>query len=152
MLCHSMIRSVNCFTKLLASRWSRRGETHAPLLYLLPPRSSLLSFDIMKKPGCQLVLQFPCNSLQEFDAVVALEDTLIAELSGTLAHVDGHDSGSGEATIFILTSEPNETFNRARAVLGKTHLASLRRAAYRRLDAEEYVVLWPPGEARLTVA
>jgi hypothetical protein len=107
----------------------------------------------MKKPECQLVLQFPCNSMEEFDAVVALEDTLMAELPATLADVDGHDSGSGEANIFIHTSEPNQTFERARAVVDKVpRLAPVLRAAYRKLDAEEYVVLWPPGETRFAVA
>lgn len=106
----------------------------------------------MKKAEYQLVLQFPCNSMQEFDAVVALEDILMAELPGSLANVDGHDSGSGEANIFILTSEPNETFERARVVVGKvSSLASVLRAAYRKLDAEEYLVLWPPGETRFAV-
>ncbi len=99
------------------------------------------------------MLQFPCNSIQEFDAVVALEDALMAELSGALADVDGHDFGSGEANIFTLTSELNEAFERARAVVGKNpRLASLLRVGYRRLDAGEYVVMWPPGETRFTVA
>ena len=52
----------------------------------------------MKKAECQLALQFPCNSMEEFDAVVALEDTLIVELSGTLADVDGHDAGQARPT------------------------------------------------------
>src|SRR5262245_25882889 len=107
----------------------------------------------MKTWEYQLVLQFPCNSVDEFDAVVELEDRLIAEVPASLADVDGHDSGSGEANIFILTSEPNETFRRAHAVVGGTpRLASVLRAAYRKLDAEQYSVLWPPGGRRFVVA
>jgi len=106
----------------------------------------------MKKADHQLVLQFPCRSMEEFDAVVGLEDTLIAELPGGIADVDGHDSGSGEANIFILTSEPRKTFERAHAVISRdSRLASVLRAAYRRLDAEEYSVLWPPGETSFVV-
>ena len=107
----------------------------------------------MKKAQFQLVLQFPCDSMEEFDAVVGLEVTLIAELSGGITDVDGHDSGSGEANIFILTSEPHETFERAHAVVSRvSRLASVLRAAYRRLDAEEYSVLWPPGDTRFVAA
>lgn len=99
------------------------------------------------------MLQFPCNSMEQFDAVVGLEDALIAELPEGMADVDGHDAGSGEANIFILTAEPNETFEHARAVVNKTSgLARVLRAAYRQLDTEEYSVLWPPGETRFVVA
>jgi hypothetical protein len=106
----------------------------------------------MKNAEYQLVLQFPCNSIEDFDGVVALEDALIAELLGALADVDGHDSGSGEANIFILTSEPKEAFERAHAVVAKaSRLAPVLRAVYGKLDAEEYLVLWPPGETRFGV-
>jgi hypothetical protein len=106
----------------------------------------------MKKVEYQLVLQFPCNSMEDLDAVVALEDALIAELPGSLADVDGHDSGSGEANIFILTSQPIETFERAHAIVsGSSGLARVLRAAYRRLDAEQYAVLWPPGGTTFAV-
>ena len=108
--------------------------------------------DVMKKVEYQLVLQFTCNSMEELDAVVALEEALMAELPGNLADVDGHDSGSGEANIFILTSAPNETFERARGVVsGFSGLARGLRAAYRRLDSHEYSVLWPPGETRFAL-
>jgi len=84
--------------------------------------------------------------------VVALEGALMAELPTNLADVDGHDSGSGEANIFILTSEPNETFERVRAVVsGFSGLEQVLRAAYRRPDAEQYSVLWPPGETAFAV-
>lgn len=107
----------------------------------------------MKNAKYQLVLQFPCNSMQEFDAVIELEDALVAELSESTADVDGHDSGSGEANIFILTSEPSETFERVHAIASRASgLAPVLRAAYRKLDADEYSVLWPPGETRFVVA
>ena len=40
----------------------------------------------------QLVLQFQGDSLDDYDAMIALEDDLIAELQG-VAEVDGHDMG-----------------------------------------------------------
>ena len=51
------------------------------------------------------MLQFRGDSRGDYDSMIALEDELIAELQG-LAKVDGHDMGSGEANIFILTSDP----------------------------------------------
>jgi hypothetical protein len=125
---------------------------HRARLFVMT-RTSKIKLDVMRKAEYQLVLQFPCNSLEEFDAVVALEGALMAELSGALADVDGHDAGSGEANIFILTSEPDETFERVHAVVGKaSRLAQVLRAGYRKLDAEVYLVLWPPGETRFAVA
>lgn len=45
----------------------------------------------------QLVLQFRGDSLDELDAIVALEDSFIEQLGDT-AEVGGHDIGLGEAT------------------------------------------------------
>ena len=53
----------------------------------------------------QLVLQFSADSLTDYDRLVSLEDKLIEELSGS-ANIDGHDFGSGEFNIFILSDEP----------------------------------------------
>ena len=53
----------------------------------------------------QLVLQFTADSMEDFDRLVALEDKLIEEMDD-VATVDGHDFGSGEFNIFILTDDP----------------------------------------------
>ena len=45
--------------------------------------------------------------MDDFDQLVILEDKLIEEL-GSVATVDGHDFGSGEFNIFVLTDEPTE--------------------------------------------
>jgi hypothetical protein len=59
----------------------------------------------------QLVLQFFGDSLQDYDALVALEDRLIEALES--AHVvDGHDFGSGEMNIFVHTNDPIAAFAR----------------------------------------
>ena len=49
-------------------------------------------------------MQFRGDSLDDFDAMVALEEELTEEL-GDSADVDGHDVGSGETNIFIYTSD-----------------------------------------------
>jgi hypothetical protein len=58
----------------------------------------------------QLVLQFPANSVRDYDDLVALEQQLAAELGENA--VDGHDMGSGEANIFILASDAQHAFRR----------------------------------------
>ena len=55
----------------------------------------------------QLVLQFEPNTMDDFDQLVILEGKLIEEL-GSVATVDGHDFGSGEFNIFVLTDEPTD--------------------------------------------
>jgi hypothetical protein len=100
----------------------------------------------------QLVLQFCGDSLNDLDALVALEDELIEEL-GDSADVDGHDRGSGANHIFILTSDPAATFRRLRPVLERTQQLQVVRAAYREVDGERYTVIWPEGSRRkFTVA
>jgi hypothetical protein len=95
----------------------------------------------------QLVLQFHGDSLSDFDAMVALEDELTEELGDT-ADVDGHDLGSGETNIFILTSDPAATFHRARPVLVRTRRLQAVTAAYRPVDGEQFTVIWPEGSTR----
>ena len=91
----------------------------------------------------QLVLQFRGDSLQDFEAMVALEDELIVHL-GDSADVDGHDIGSGEYNIFIFTSDPAAAFGRARTVLQQRQLNTFT-AAYREVEGDRYKVLWPEG-------
>jgi hypothetical protein len=99
----------------------------------------------------QLVLQFAGDSLADYDAMVALEDELIAEL--TDADVDGHDVGSGDTNIFIFTSDPARTFQQAKSVLERRQTLQAVTAAYRAVDGEDYSVIWPEGSTRkFTVA
>ena len=92
----------------------------------------------------QLVLQFPANSIADYDEMIALEDELIEEL-GSSAEVDGHDCGSGEMNIFIHTDEPKKVFETIRPVVAKRKLIESLVAAYRELTGEDYTVIWPIG-------
>ena len=92
----------------------------------------------------QLVFQFPGDSLADYDAMVALEEQLIA-VFGHSAQVDGHDSGSGESNIFVLTDHPASTFEQARPSLERAGCLASVRVAYRDLAGEDYTVLWPEG-------
>jgi hypothetical protein len=67
---------------------------------------------------------------------------LIDQLSGA-GEVDGHDCGSGEANIFILTDNPTETFRRVKTILKEGELWERLRVAYREVAGDDYTVLWP---------
>jgi hypothetical protein len=94
----------------------------------------------------QFVLQFCGDSLADYGAMVALENELITVL-GDSAQVDGHDVGSGEVNIFIITADPVRTFQQLRVVLERKRCLGAVTAAYRSVDGEEYTVVWPQGRS-----
>jgi hypothetical protein len=87
----------------------------------------------------------------DFDRLVAFESALADELVGP-DEVDGHDCGSGEFNIFILTNHPTETFDQAMKAVQRARLAQSVRAAYRDITGDDYVILWPADliEFRIT--
>jgi hypothetical protein len=96
----------------------------------------------------QLVLQF---IEMDIDTLLSIEDALIEGL-GSTADVDGHDLGSGEANVFIFTSEPQATLQKSREVLqSKGLLPGQFRAASRPVTGESYTTLWPPGESQFHI-
>jgi len=89
----------------------------------------------------QLVLQFR-RTVIDLETIVALEERLIEHLVGA-AQVDGHDVGSDEANVFIITSDPIDTFNRLRPILDHTNLLTAATVAYRPINGHGYSILWP---------
>ena len=91
----------------------------------------------------QLVLQWPNSSLEDFDSLICIEDQLIDQL--TESHeVDGHDAGTGEMNIFIITSNFESAFEEVRTILQGDDLWADIRIGYREVDGHEYSALWPP--------
>ena len=90
-----------------------------------------------------LVLQWPANSLDDFDALVSLEDQLEADIPAAHGIVDGHDFGAGEMNIFIYTDRPLEAFQVMRTTVSNSPKWVDVRAAYRRTDSDRYAVIWP---------
>jgi hypothetical protein len=99
----------------------------------------------------QLVLQFGAGSLDDFDRLVGLEDKLIEEL-GDVATVDGHDFGSGEFNIFVLTDDPVTAFDKAHRIVIDQRVPNVMRSAYRDMDGEDYVILWPSSLTEFSVS
>jgi hypothetical protein len=90
----------------------------------------------------KLVLQWSGSSLKDYDEMIAMENKLIENLSMG-SEVDGHDAGSGEINIFILTDDPELTFSEAKAILGNSDRWLSVRAAYREIPEDHYTLLWP---------
>jgi len=99
----------------------------------------------------QLVLQYPASSIKDYDAIIEIEDALVANL-GDDDEVDGHDAGSGEVNIFIRTDAPKEAFERVKSLLGSRDFWVDARVAYREAAKNEYTILWPKGLDKFTVA
>jgi len=93
----------------------------------------------------QLVLEFEGDDLASFDRVVALEESLVDALSSDL--VDGHDFGQGIINIFIHSDDPERCFGEAMRLIDGAG-QGLSAAAYRRLEEEGYVRVWPKDESR----
>jgi hypothetical protein len=92
----------------------------------------------------QLVLQFPADSLSDFDELINLERALDKTLFG-IAMVDGHDFGAGEFNIFILTDDPLRAFELAEPTIDAGTPLQQVKAAYRELEQEKFTILWPVG-------
>jgi hypothetical protein len=94
----------------------------------------------------QFVLQFAAGTVPDYDVLIAMENQLIQTLGE--AAIDGHDMGSGEANIFLRTSDPQETFRQVARLLERTGRLKEVTAAYRRTDEDHYHVLWPDNSSR----
>jgi hypothetical protein len=90
----------------------------------------------------QLVLQWPESSIKNYNETIVIENELIENLSKG-SEVDGHDAGSGEVNIFILTDNPELTFSEAMAILGNSDHWLNARVAYREVSQSHYIILWP---------
>jgi len=99
----------------------------------------------------QLVIQFPGESEDDFDHLIEIEDELEERLPD-IAEVDGHDFGSGEMNIFIFTNEPVETFEHIKTIFtDRNNELSDMKAAYRDIESEVFVILWPDGLTEFVV-
>ena len=90
----------------------------------------------------QLVLQWPVSSIEDYDALIELEEAFLEGASSDIS-VDGHDAGSGEFNIFVLTTDPNRTFADLKKIVDNFKMTQGLRAGYRSLKAELYTAIWP---------
>ena len=93
----------------------------------------------------QLVLQFSPWGDRSLDDLIALEERLEA-ITDLEAEVDGHDLGSGEANIFLITANPVRTVTHCIPAIGAEGLLPLLSAAFRKDGEERYSRVWPVGD------
>jgi len=98
----------------------------------------------------QLVVQFDARTLQDFDGLLQLEESIEGEI-GELGIVDGHDFGSEQFNIFVLTDAPQIAFERILKVANNLAVTEGMCAAYRKMDNEDFTILWPGGLSEFVV-
>jgi hypothetical protein len=96
----------------------------------------------------QLVLQYQNMS---FAQIIKIEDLLTERISSG-GDVDGHDFGQGEGNIFILTDNPDDTFEEVKKILMTNGDWAGIRVGFREVSENHYTVLWPKNSDRFTVA
>jgi hypothetical protein len=83
--------------------------------------------------------------------MIELEETIMRSL-GNLGKVDGHDAGSGEMNIFILSDHPKLAFERVNRVLGTEDFMPDLKVAYREIGKDEFTILHPAGLSYFAIA
>lgn len=99
----------------------------------------------------QLVLQFETDSISDYDRLVHFEE-MAGDLLGSTGLIDGHDIGSGEMNIFILTDDPVASFERLKPSIDHLGITGKHKVAFRELSSEAYEILWPPDHKEFTIA
>jgi hypothetical protein len=92
----------------------------------------------------QLVLQLPASSVKDYDAMIELEETIRKSL-GNLGKVDGHDAGSGEMNIFILTDHSKLVFQVIKQFLGTRDFMPELKVACREIGKDKFSIIHPAG-------
>jgi hypothetical protein len=90
----------------------------------------------------QLVLQFRRTSFEAPGLVDGLEAKL-KETLGDTVEMDGHDIGTRDVSVFILTLDPASTFRKAKPVLEGLKLLDWTTAAHRVVGGAQFKVIWP---------
>ena len=92
--------------------------------------------------GYQLTLKFLYYDVDDYKNIIALEEKLIKKLDRS-ANVEGHYAGSEVMNIFIITSQPLESFVVVLEVVrGEGLLASLS-VLCKAANGHKYARLWP---------
>jgi hypothetical protein len=79
------------------------------------------------------------------------ENLLLEELPSD-SDVDGHDFGSGQFNIFVLTDHPQECFQSTQVAVEQHIPSRMFQAAYREIGLDKFVTLWPPNLHEFVIA
>ena len=98
----------------------------------------------------QLVLQWKVPEMPDYDAMIELENMIIAVLDDA-AEVDGHDMGSGECNIFVFCVNPIKTFEILRSDLNGAEWFASVRAGFKQDEVATYTPIWPKSLTAFSV-
>ena len=79
-----------------------------------------------------------------YDQLIEMENILDYDL-GIGHEIDGHDMGSGQANIFMITNNPEDLLQQIKEILNESEL-SIVKIAYREESKDEFTIVWPVGE------
>jgi hypothetical protein len=99
----------------------------------------------------ELVLQFSASSIQDYDAMIELENSIITELEN-LGEVDGHDMGNSEMNIFVRTDNPTLAFEKIKLLIGMKDFMPELKAAFRDVGEDNFTILHPSGLTHFEIA
>lgn len=98
----------------------------------------------------QVALQFNAPHLPNYNRLIELENLLLEELKA-LGSVDGHDFGSGQCNIFVITSNPQILCSAlSESLLGQHDLHDFK-IAYRPLSESKYTVFLPQNDITFVI-
>ena len=90
----------------------------------------------------QVVLQWSGASESDYLSMVNLEQKLV-DMESPQYEVDGHDCGSNERNIFILSNDPIAVFEIIKPILEKENELDKIRVAYREIKKSNFNIIWP---------
>jgi hypothetical protein len=89
----------------------------------------------------QFVIQFSEELHDNLEWISEIENRLDASLVDSV--VDGHDVGSGQVNIYIHTDNAISTFEIVKNMLKEGNSLDNAKIAYREINGDNYVCLWP---------
>jgi hypothetical protein len=98
-----------------------------------------------------LVLRVPGSSIFDRAKVIGIEQQVSAAL-GDIGMIAGHDSGSGETDVLIMTRKPMEAYNVLRGLKEISDQPPVLKASYRQLAVHDYEVVYKQESFRFHIA
>ncbi len=89
--------------------------------------------------------------MKDYDEMIAYERSVAGAL-GELGEVDGHDAGTGEMNIFILTDRPKLAFDRIKEISDTEKYRNELKAAFREIGKDEFVIIFPENLVHFSIS
>lgn len=95
----------------------------------------------------QLVVKFWRRSLED-EAFLSTIQTELKEVLGADAAPDGYDINAKEINLFVITSDPKQSFRRIKGVLEARGVLQAASAGYRLVGGAQFTSVWPLRSTR----